>query len=401
MKDTLMITQERDIDKLRTINKRVKKSDREIFAPTLCEFLDELGYQDLIEALDKYATTEEDKDTAVLLTREKDLLQALRSQNEKIELYYAEHSITLPQGFMGKLGTGEFQSYEQGKIINSNCLVDSLIQAIGNELSFLMHVEMDGTKEEISALVEKLAVIAKDGRIMLRDTSIEGLQKAYTELHDYVTGKKILHHRLMQYLEEFCKSGTRQEDPDRILRQNSALVSVLIILRQESLNSTHHLDFVEQYASVNNTGDITQLTLAPTIELWRMEKRRIERIQTGMFWHQWRELKRFHDIYKNYEPMRYDAFTNGLLFAEWQLCDDFKKIDGIVSTKQQHGYMQTLKAYQQRIFDQIETMLLLEHQTTSIVKQNIKQPATNPNPPKIDIGVALPPTKDNNFAINA
>jgi len=372
-----MISQEYDNDKLRTIYKRCQKADGEIFVSTLGgEFFEELEQQHLIEAFDEHAAIKEAEDKHTLLTYEQDILQILRQQHKEIATYYAKHSIVLPEGFMGRTGISEFQAYEQGQICSTNSLIDSLTEAIRNELSLLMYINT----VEMRAIIKSFCVLDKNGRILgLRDRSIKSLQSMYAELNNYLAREKIVHPLLNQYLEEFCISANGLENCDMQLRQNSALVYILGILSQGDIKSIYHLDFVKQYASVDNIGNIINLAIEHDIQLWHMEKQRIERIQTGTFWYQWQQLKRFYIIYKNYEHMRYEALMKGDLIAEWQLCEDFKKVKGIVSGKQQQGYIKILKAYQQKIFAQIKIMLLPKDQATLIAIQDIKKPEANPN----------------------
>lgn len=368
-----MISEKQCFDKLKTLNESINKTDQTFFASVLFELLKELEHQKIVEVLDFHAIKEKNEDSTLFIQQEQKILEELRLHNKKIEHYYAEQSIDLVPGFMGKQDISEFNAYEQQKIVNSGGLIESLFQSISNALSLLMGVEVERLQPEILKLIKKHALINKDGQVVrLIDPSTNGLQQTYLEINNFVIKNKILHPHLIKHLEAFVNHDiTTKKETNKMLHQYGELMAALTILIQGQLCSSYHYDFVQQFARVNNEGHITGLLLGPNIIHWRKEKQRLFRIKTSTFWHSWDQLKYFYTVYANFESMQRDALAQGDLFCEWQLCDDFKKIDEIASGKQPE-YMSELKRYQEKVFCYVEQIILSSDEKQTLA--NLESP---------------------------
>lgn len=93
------------------------------------------------------------------------------------------------------------------------------------------------------------------------------------------------------------------------------------------------LDFVKQFAFVNDKNAITALKIYPLIDEWNAEKQKLTRNETGKFWYAWKQLTQFHDTYHDFEHLRIKALKNGDLLEEWRLCEDVKKINNLNNSK--------------------------------------------------------------------
>jgi hypothetical protein len=115
-----------------------------------------------------------------------------------------------------------------------------------------------------------------------------------------------------------------------------------------SENPTQNLDFVKQFADVNENGHIICLKIALTIDEWDCEKHELKRIQTKTFWHSWHQLKHACDIWNNFKNRRREALAKNDHLTDWHVWNTFKKIEGITIGKQPK-YMQELKYHLEKV----------------------------------------------------
>jgi hypothetical protein len=298
----------------------------------LCEFFDKLKSKNLFTAIDKHFANQEIKDTAAINNLEKNLIHKLKYIQRQIELYCKERSISLPKGFMCSKDINEFRTYEKGELKSSSGLTNSLIQAIISELSFLMRSKI--TDGEIWILINKITItnftrckVHKktycsfdrnlcDCTWQLNNHSPEGLRIIFNELYNFINQNKILHPVLINEFNCFHSQ----------LHQYPALMSIITVLKQTNFNSSHHLEFVEQFANLNESGNITHLIMAPDIIEWELQRQQFERIRKTKIWYKWKKLEEACEVYQNFEHLRKKALEEGDLFLELHLCDIFKKI---------------------------------------------------------------------------
>lgn len=342
-----MISDTNALDRL----KNLLNVDEHLFAPSLCNFLCELKKnEELCSAINAKATAEKAEDSSSLIARETQLLKVIKTEYEKVEQYYKEHSIELPIGFMGVEGISEFRAYELGKIVSLWHIIDSLIQAYSNMLSNLMGVELD--QEEVLNFTKKFIVFNsgqnnQTSNLKLNNNSPKSIQKIFNEIEMFVVDKKIINKNLNQILQDFHKLKNDDQSIDQISCQETILLTILQVFFNTNFNTTHHLDFVKQFALTNDNGDITELKLYTVILEWEAETRSLDRIQKGKFWYIYKQLKRFHSLYHNFENLRIDVLKKGKILEEWQLCEDFKNIDAFIT-------INDLKFYQKQILNFIE-----------------------------------------------
>lgn len=116
------------------------------------------------------------------------------------------------------------------------------------------------------------------------------------------------------------------------------------------------LEFVKQFAFVNEKGAITALKIHLLIDEWEVEKKALARKQIGTFWYAWKQLTRFHETYHDFECLRPDALKQGKLFREWELCEDLKRIESLNSSKGDL-YKKELQFYAKKILYELEQFL--------------------------------------------
>lgn len=182
----------------------------------------------------------------------------LQKIDKEIELFHKKNGIKRSSMLLdGKLTTtSEFQEILQGKIICSGNIENSLIQAISNDLSNLMSAR--NIKEKIFPL-KSLAIIKNDQYVKLSDPSPNGVQLTYFAIKNFVINEKIIHPAIHKNLQEFPNYETIEDESYRLLSQSSCLLTILTILERGNLNSTHHFDFVQQCAILNDKGDIKEI----------------------------------------------------------------------------------------------------------------------------------------------
>jgi len=343
-----MISKKQSLDKLYIANKNVTEAAPEAFASELSEFLDTIDPQ-TNNVIDAYATAEKQKDAAPLIKSEQELLHRLQLDNEAIEHYYAEHKMKPPIGYMGIEGTSEFCAYEKGIIISSQHILDSLIGAIGNSLSWLMNTNI--TNEEILALLQPHVTfhLNQKGQItswQLTDSSDKGMQSAHVALNTYINNKKICNKQISKLLKEFAAHADKDVS-DRSLFKRADLLSIIEILLNSNLKSTHHLAIVERFAFLNEDGLVSGLKSAHIIDHWRGELECLNRIKSARFWYAREQLNHFHRRWKKFNIDKAKAFYDG------DFVDEFQKIEEI-ATGRQPQYAGELKRAQQKILSFIQ-----------------------------------------------
>lgn len=128
--------------------KSLLDKEEHFFAPSLCNLLCAIkNNKELWHATNEKALAEENENSAPLNAKEAKLLKALNNDHEKVEQYCNEHNILMPIGFMGSEGINEFRAYEQGKIVSSWHIIDSLIQAHINALNNLVNIDLEFVKQ--------------------------------------------------------------------------------------------------------------------------------------------------------------------------------------------------------------------------------------------------------------
>ena len=351
-----MISKEQLIKKLKYLNERTLSATPEHFSTTLYEFIRELDQQKILTLIKKRAAVEEEHDKGPLMKIDRELLAKLHDINDQIEYYYSDNAIPLSCGFMGKKDISEFRAYEQGNFKVDGPLIYPLMFALTNAFSFLLRLSI--SYEDNMEFIKTLAVIGGNGRVLkLHDTSANGLQAAFFKIKDYVSVRKIRGACLEKLINKY-EGGIPETDKE--LNQYVTLMSTLEELRQGEVYTGHHLEFVRQFAFVNDDGQIIELLLRPTVLLWEEENQRLRRIQVTTFWYSWGQLDQFYLLYGNYEQERRKVVEEHELFREWELNYTFKKIAEIASGNESQ-YIQTLKIHLERVFYFIEEQALSGH----------------------------------------
>lgn len=381
-----MIPKERLLDKIRLVYTSCINAPSSLFTEQLNDYLRELHTAVIFESVNNHALEEKNNDEKVLAlnSSSQNILKLLNQIRQEITSYFNKHNIVVSNKF----------AYQFIECKNSNpavfplpieehiSLIDeilgkgikieqdhisTLIDFCINALEHLMTGEGEKFKNEIQVLLKELIIQDKDGNsVRVKDTTPDGLQQTHLKISNFIDANKILNPHIHMVLSEFDNYNNTE---DETLHKNGCVISVLISLDQDTLYTSHHLDFVKNFAVIDKKGNIAGLKITDAIHDWRSKKDNLERIKTSRFWYAWQELQHVFKIDNDFEILRFKALQEGDLLEEWHLCKDMKKIKGIPLGSQK-DYVEQLKKHAKKVFLYIEPLLSLNITRPIIMEQN-------------------------------
>lgn len=376
-----MIADKELLNKLNESGSDLLSTEPTFFAAGLSNFIDEIDNHKLAEVFDSYSVEQETNDKKLLHKLEQELQEELIAQNNLVEEYYGTRGIPLCKSHMPlpqHPDLSEFRAYEQNLLMVSD-EIGALIEAHSSSLSHLMHIEIQKSEETILTFIKdykrRIAIIGKHEQIigLKKGLSEKELCSIHLDIITFINNTRILYVRselcssLTEQVEKYCHHEKKDDHHD--IRCFYGIVIGILSMLSNSLHvlkTTHHRSFVEQFATLDNQGQIKSLKIDSLIMQRNNEKKRLDRLAPNTFWHAWNQLKWFYNTYKNFEHMQQEAFDNKDYLLEYGVYELFKKIEGIAATNSHNEYENELKGYLKITLKKVDTIANDEQRVTSI-----------------------------------
>lgn len=297
---------QKQLDKLCSIYEKGEKSTTpKIILPQLYTIVSPLRTN---SAFFEKVNSEKNKICITLMQPAKTALESIHKAYQETEEYYHANQIEIPQENIIPLR--EITTTDSTLLLESH-LIEHCYGSMIGLITHLMTVNAP-SREAAFNFVSQIAIIHDmNNRITIsQPVSIESLNILFHQVKSFIDQHKIYNKILEKNIKKFENCPHVEErypqkkgackNQDLLLCKYSALISILQLLINKQLTSSHHILHVQKYANINPQGEVLSWLHDKEYDEFLMEKNKIKNTKSTTVWDATEKLIVFCESYDAY-----------------------------------------------------------------------------------------------------